>query len=255
MSTTLIETSPCPPTIRPLSARELETVAGAARELTGALRGLAHSKRGRPPRSRSADGGGAPLAELITMPADRLIGVIRAREGIEQLRHCHTYELSHDRRRSVLDAIEGRLRALGSPLGGPPAPFSNYETLEEVEILGRMRSGGAVLAAEIFAYEHYHRRRRAIMREAERRGGAAAQDLVRETSPRGAPVPAPFPEFLLLTASPRARALVRETLAGRPTAELEAALAYELATRKRKVILSAIRTQIKRSRTTPACTP
>lgn len=208
-------------------------------------RGRSQKRKGRPRRADQVPAElieEAPFPALVIEPADRLVTTIRQISDTEQLRQAHAFELSHDRRKSILFRIEERLRILEEPLGGPPMPLDDYAELTDKELLLRLEQVDAETAAQIYAYEHYHRRRKDIIEAAGKRAGERGEQIIAETSPRGkiALLKEPFPGYDELSASSEARPEVRKALNARSNAELEAALDYERQTKQRVSFINAI---------------
>lgn len=210
--------------------------------------------KGRPSRAEKADPqlvAEAPFPELVTEPAHRLGSVISGISDAEVLARAHEFELRQGRRKSVLDRLEQRLGAIGHPLGGPEAPFENYGSLDPQEVIGRLQVAGPETAAVVYAYEHYHGRRRPIMTAAEELCGTEmARRAVAETSPRAliGNISEPFPGYDDLNASTEGRAAVREALSGLSVPELEKVRDYEQSTRRRSSMLGAIDVALNRAR-------
>jgi hypothetical protein len=236
---------------------QLSALAERSRQMAAALRSMAaelaggeakRKARGRPSRAaRSVPAGAeAPLPELVTKTSKQLLPQLQRIDDPELLRRCYRYEARHDRRSGVLQAIERILRRLGSPIGGPSEPpIANYDELDPLEIVGRLLRQPE-LAAEVYAYEWYHRRRAEILEPAEETGGDAAARRVAETDPARREIPPePFPGFGELSTSPATRKRMRAVLRDCDRSALERALAYERATRRRAVILKAIHSALR----------
>jgi hypothetical protein len=204
------------------------------------------ARQGRPSRAARASEemlAAAPFPELVTSPADKLGTVIRRRSDISELRRAYEFETAHDRRVSVLKAIEERLRRLGHPLGGPEEPFPDYQEQMVGEILRRLRAHGRTYAAHVYAWEWYHSRRAVVLNAAKEIADDLGERLVRETSPRQQQkLTEPFDGFDRLSTSPAKREETRQALRAQPAAVLTQALEYERATKNRVIMLSALET-------------
>lgn len=229
----------------------------ASRRPAGARHGLARParparRRGRPARAELASKeltDAAPFAELVTVAADKLGPHVRAITDPGLLRAAHIFELAHSRRKTVLAAIEEQLRQLGAPLGGPAEPLAGYDSLSAERVIGALdqRAKDLEFAAQVFAYEHYHARRKRVLEAARRLAGKRGPALVAETSPRPLPLASePFAGYDQLPATPQARVAVRAALAAQPQEVLQSALEYEQQTRNRVIMLAAIRSALRR---------
>jgi hypothetical protein len=230
--------------LRELEEQSME-IAQAMQLLADQLRPVVESRRGRPRREQSVPEElvtAAPFEQLATLPAHELRGFVRRIDDVGLLVRAHEFESRHDRRASVLTALEDRLRRLGRPLGGPSEPpWEDYARASPQELTRRLGRASAARAVHAYAWEFYHARRPSLLRAAEQVGGPErCRELVRRTSPRPAEPPEPFPGYLQLTADSSMRAVVRETLAAQDTGALTRAREFELATRARRGFLRAI---------------
>lgn len=247
-------------------------LANASGELSEALRSLAEiaSKPARngsspapAPRPQHPGGGGrptraqesghlcdsAPFPELVTVPVKALATHIRTIADPKLLLAAHAFELDTLARRYVFAAIEDRLRRLGSPLGGPAeSPFAGYEALSPDEVVARVDANPEA-AANVYAWEWYHARRKRVLKACERRCGAAGVELVILTTPNRSrqQLEPPFPGYDDLVASPDGRIERQAVLARQDARTLRVALAYEKATRRRKTFLRSIENALRRA--------
>ena len=249
---------------------DLEEIADGSRELAEALGSLlvdiaspeiptGLGAAGRPGRgggrpSRSAASGQlaaiAPFPELVTLPTTQLHSKLRAISDPTLLRRAHAFEGEQLRRKNVFVWIEDQLRFLGDPLGGPETPIPDFEALSEQEVIAALRYRDSVsFAARVYAWEHYHRRRQALLRAAERICGERGRDLVLRTAPArgGCDLKEPFNGYAGLSTAPHARVELRSRLASCSRALLEQALSYEQGTRRRTTMLEAIEVALRRA--------
>lgn len=81
--------------------------------------------RGRPPRGAVVSRefvAAAPFPELATEPADRLPAFIRCLDDPALLLRALVFERQHDRRKTVIGALEQRLRVIDRVASGPATP-------------------------------------------------------------------------------------------------------------------------------------
>jgi hypothetical protein len=189
----------------------------------------------------------APLPRLVLLSGQELYTFIRRQRDPKLLRDAHRFECETLRRSSVAGWIEAQLRELGSPLGGPKRPpLARYETSDEQELVDTVQALTPGKAAEIYAWEHYHGRRRRVLAAAKLRCGHAGEDLVTRTAPtRWQQVSEPFPGFAALRTQPSARPALRAALGARSRAELEAAVEAEQQGRRRGEMLEAIYSELR----------
>jgi hypothetical protein len=172
----------------------------------------------------------APFPEMATEPADRLCALIRQMTDSDKLSEAHLFEQRYLRRKSVLAEIERRSRLLGRPVGLDLLPISDYDELEEVEIIARLSTLSAEELVVILVYEQRNYRRPGIVERTE--------ELI--ASKPQASEPEPFPGYLQLKTSPQSRAEVRQALETINDSELDAALGFERSTKNRRVMLDFI---------------
>jgi hypothetical protein len=182
---------------------------------------------------------------MVIGNAGQIIKTVRHSQDTSLLALAHAFELDHERRDTILTEIEERLRRLGTTLGGPPPPYHGYDLLSANDVIADLSANDVTShAANVFAYEYYHRRRLPIMRAAEAICGDEGGNLVIETSPRGlaAQISEPFPGYNQLSTSPSAREETRQTLRSRTIEELQAAISYEEHTKRRVIMVQHLRT-------------
>ena len=244
--------------------RALRDLSEGSRELSDALRRTAgevyatdagrgrHRARGRPRRIERVSPEAvrdAPFAELTVLPADQLCRHINSMHGVRTLRDAYFYELAHDRRSSVLDALESRLGRLGHPLGGPQRePLDGHDRLSAQQVRAALDGADAQLAAEVYAWEYYRSARPDVLEAAAARAGLQrCRERVQETAPaRALELPEPFAGYDQLAATPSQRPKVRDALRAQPAEVLEATLRYERATKNRAIMLAAIEAALRR---------
>lgn len=185
----------------------------------------------------------APFEEMVTANAADLAYFIRYQISSHSLlRDAYRFEVGHHNRKSVLDAIEGKLRRLNLPLGGPDKnPLDHYQLLGEEEIIERASSLSGRERAELYAWEYHGNRRKPILNACSK-DNKLAEKVARETAPPKREQPAePFPGYDRLKCSADYRVEIRQTLQSCSQAQLSAAIEYENKTKKRAVMLDALR--------------
>lgn len=198
----------------------------------------------------------APFPELVTLNTGRLYQHIRMLQEVETLRLAHSFECQYLRRTSVAGWIEKQLRELGEPLGGPSPPFADYALLSVEQIKSRLDGASPALAAHVYAFEHYHRRRRGLLRAAQKLAGAAGDLLVVATAPPrwGTDAPEPFSGYLALRTQPDARVELRAALAACSEQELVVAVSFEQAGKRRRMMLEALSSELRSRGSRPSRT-
>lgn len=194
------------------------------------LAGNQRSKgRGRPRRSartRSALIAEAPFRDLVLMPADLLCAKIRGMNDMIVLAESFAFELRREQRKSVLRQIGRQMKSLGWT---GDEPFPGYDIMRKEEIRSRLSAMDRSGAEVVFSYESKTRGRRDILRE--------SLNLIQSSE---------SPTLNSLSTTPSRRGDVKEALQRMNREDLAEAYRFEMANKRRVVMLRSIRDEIRR---------